>query len=63
MFPKKRRRRRLSVGFGFREAHDFGAILPLSALFEEFNALETLQDVAFCGDSTGAFEAAMLRHT
>lgn len=52
----------LNVRFRFRQAEHLAALFPLPALFEQFNALETLQDIAFGRDRAGAFQAAMLRH-
>ena len=53
---------RLLVRLGLAQAHDLIARLELATLFEDFDALETLQDVALRGDGALAFEAAMLRH-
>jgi hypothetical protein len=50
------------VRLGLRQADYFSAFLPLSALLQEIDALETFQDVAFGRDGAGAFQAAMLRH-
>ena len=48
-------RRRLRVWLGLRKADDFRAFLELAALFQELDALETLQDVSFGGDGAGSF--------
>jgi hypothetical protein len=53
---------RLLGRLGLAQANDFVALLVLTALLEEFDALETLQDVAFRGNGALPFEAAMLRH-
>jgi hypothetical protein len=37
-------------------------LLPLSALFEQLDPLETLQDIALCDDRAGSSETAMLGH-
>ena len=52
--------RSLGVGRGFGEAHHALVGFPGAAFFEEFDALEALEDVAFHRDGAGAFEAAML---
>ncbi len=53
---------KLRFGHRFPQTDDFVTGLELTALFEQFDALETLQNVALYGDGAGAFEAAMLRH-
>lgn len=45
----------LNVGLGFRKADDFVAILPLAALFQQFDPFEALQDIALGGDGAGSF--------
>lgn len=52
----------LRVGLGLSEGHDLVAFFELAALFEHFHTLESFQDVAFCCDLAGTFEAGMLRH-
>jgi hypothetical protein len=57
MFPSNVRRPEvdgyLGFGLGLGEVHHTAAVFPLTALFEEINALETLQDVAFGCDGAG----------
>ncbi len=53
---------RLNVRLRFRQAEDFLIVLPLPALFQQLDALEPFQDVAFRCDGAGAFKTAMLRH-
>jgi hypothetical protein len=53
---------RLLVRLGLAQADDFVTLLVLAAGLEDFDALETLQDVALGGDGALTFEAAMLRH-
>jgi hypothetical protein len=50
----------LDVGLGLAQALDAVARFPLAALFEEIDALETLQDVAFDDDAAGTLETLML---
>jgi hypothetical protein len=50
----------LNVRLGLREADDFLAFLELAAFLQEFDTLETLQDVPLRGDGAGSFETAML---
>ena len=50
----------LRLGPGFAEAGDFVAVLELSALAEQLDTLEALEDVAFRRDGAGAFETAVL---
>src|SRR5213075_223227 len=52
----------LNVGLRLREAENFLAFLELPALLQEFDALETFQDVPLRRDGAGSFETAMLRH-
>jgi hypothetical protein len=52
----------LGVGLGLAETENFVTGLPLAPALEDFDALEALQDVAFCGDGAGTLETAMLRH-
>ena len=44
------------------QANDLVTCLELTTLGEQFNAFEALEDVAFCGNGTGPFEAAVLGH-
>jgi len=55
-------KKELCLAFGFAEAGDAVTGFPLAALFEEFDALEALEDIAFCASGAGGSEAAMLRH-
>jgi hypothetical protein len=48
------------AGLGFAQAGDSIAVFPLAALFEDFDALEALEDVPFCAGSAGGAQAAML---
>src|SRR2546423_15260716 len=52
----------LHVGLGFRQADDFLAFLELAALLQQFDTLETFQNVPLRGDGAGSFKTAMLRH-
>ena len=52
----------LNIGLGFRQADDFAAVLPLAPFFQQLDAFETLQHIAFGRDGAGAFQTAMLRH-
>ena len=55
-------KKELCLAFGLAEAGDAVAGFPLAALFEEFDALEALEDVAFGASGAGGSETAMLRH-
>ena len=55
-------RARLLVRLGLAQADHFVALLVLTAFLEDFDALETLQDVTLRGDGALAFETAVLRH-
>ncbi len=48
------------VGLGLAEALDAIARLPLTALLEEVDALEALEDVAFHDEAGDALEAFVL---
>lgn len=52
------------LGFGLRllEAQATVAFLPLSALLQEIDALETLEDVALGSDLTGTLKRCVLAH-
>ena len=50
----------LHVGLGFAEAGDAVAFLPLAALFEEFGALEALEDIALAPQGGRRAQTAML---
>jgi hypothetical protein len=50
----------LHVGFGFAEAGNAVAILPLAALFEKFGALEAFEDIALAAESGRRAQTAML---
>jgi hypothetical protein len=52
----------LSVGLGLRQVHHAATLFPLSALFEQINALETFQNVALGRNGAGGTKAAMLGH-
>src|SRR5690242_10868437 len=55
-------KRLLRLGLRLAQADNLVARLELPALLKQFDALETLQDVALCADGAGAFETAVLRH-
>ena len=44
------------------ETDHFIALLPLATAFENFDALETLENVTLGRDGAGPFKTAMLRH-
>ena len=46
--------------FGFAEAGDAVAVLPLAAFFEKLDALEALEDIAFAAQSGRRAQTAML---
>jgi len=48
------------VGFGFAEAGDAVAVLPLAAFFEKFGALEALEDIALAAKGGRRAQTAML---
>ena len=50
----------LDVRLGLGQSDDSAAFFPLAALLEQFDTLETFQDVAFRHDGTGSSKAAML---
>ena len=50
----------LHVRFGFAEAGDAVAVLPLAALFEKFGALEALEDIALAAEFGRRAQTAML---
>lgn len=52
----------LRVRLGFGEPDDFATFFPLAALLEQFDAFETLQNIALRDDRAGSSKAAMLRH-
>ena len=52
----------LDVGLGFGQVHHAATLFPQAALFEQVDALETLEDVALGCDCAGGTEAAMLGH-
>jgi len=54
--------KRLDVGLGLAETLDAVARFPLAALFEDVDALETLQDVALNDETVGALETFVLGH-
>ena len=53
---------RSGVRFGFAEADDAVAFLPLIAAFEDFDAFEAFENVALGAERAGAFETTMLSH-
>ena len=60
--PRLPQRVNLRVGFGFAEADDPVAIFPLTTAFENFDAFEAFQNVAFGAQSAGALKTTMLSH-
>ena len=52
----------LLIRLGLRQADDFARFFPLAAFLEQFDSLETFQDITLGCDGAGAFQAAMLRH-
>jgi hypothetical protein len=48
------------LGFGFAEAGDAVAVLPLAALFEKFGALKALEDIALAAEFGRRAQTAML---
>ena len=54
---------RLGVGLGLAKTEYPVALLPLATAFENFDALETLENVPLRRDGAGTFETAMLRHS
>ncbi len=50
----------LDVGLGLAETGDAVAFFPLATLFQDGDALEALEDVAFDDDAGGTLEAFML---
>jgi len=53
---------RLRFWSGFAKTEDPVSDLELAALGEKLDAFKALEDVAFSGNCTGPFEAAMLGH-
>jgi hypothetical protein len=51
-----------NVGLGLAEALDAVALFPLAAFLEQFDALKTLQNIAFLYDTTETLKAFMLGH-
>ena len=56
------KRTRLGVGFRFAKADDAVAFFPLAAAFENGDAFEALENVAFSAKGAGAAETGMLSH-
>ena len=52
----------LGFRLGLAEADDAVAVFPLAAFFEDFDAFETLEDVALCAEGAGSTKARMLSH-
>jgi hypothetical protein len=50
----------LHIRLGFAETGNAVAVLPLAALFEEFGALEALEDIALAAESGRRAQTAML---
>ena len=50
----------LHVGFGFAEAGDAVAVLPLAAFLEKFGALEALENIALAPEFGRRAQTAML---
>lgn len=48
------------VGLRFAQAGDAVALFPLTALFEDFQALKALEDIAFSAQGGGRAKTAML---
>jgi hypothetical protein len=48
--------------FGLGKADRGAAVLPLAALLEEFDALETLEDGTLAADGGAGFETVVLGH-
>jgi hypothetical protein len=48
------------VGFGFAEAGDAVAVLPLAAFLEDFGALEAFEDIALAAKGGRRAQTAML---
>ena len=46
--------------FGFAEAGDAVAVLPLAAFLEQLDALEALEDIAFAAEGGRRAQTAML---
>jgi hypothetical protein len=57
---KKRKSDNSDVGLGLAETLDAVAGFPLAALFQEVDALETLEDVALDDNAGGALETFVL---
>jgi hypothetical protein len=45
----------LDVRFCFRKTDNFAALFPLASLLEQFDTLETLQNITLGGNSARAF--------
>lgn len=52
--------RGLGVGLGLGQVHHAATLSPLAALFEQVDALETLENVALGCNGAGGTKAAML---
>lgn len=52
----------LDVGKGLPQTDHAVAFFPGSTLFQQFNALEALEDVTFDDEAAGTLEALMLGH-
>jgi hypothetical protein len=46
---------RLNVRFCFRKTDNFAALFPLASLLQQFDALETLQNITLGGNGARAF--------
>ena len=56
------RQRTLNVGLGLGQVHHAAALFPNAALFEQIDALETLENVALGCNGAGGTKAAVLGH-
>jgi hypothetical protein len=60
--PLPGKRNKSDVGLGLAETLHAVALFPLAAFLEQFDALKTLQDIAFLYDTTETLQAFMLGH-
>jgi hypothetical protein len=58
----RRKKGKSDVRLGLAKALHAVALFPLAAFLEQFDALKTLQDVAFLYDTTETLKAFMLGH-
>jgi hypothetical protein len=52
----------LGIGHRFAKAENLVPVLELATFLEKLDAFKAFEDVAFSGNCTGPFEAAMLGH-